>query len=414
MRSTKRRLADTQQNLLQCAGLCQRVITAGVLVDRSAPIIGLRTNRLSLGETFARAKAVATSLHGQRSLESLELCNTNDRVQNMGGQAEALPLSLVVAKLIEYTLLTRDRTAVIVLRDTVDTVVVVYADTARVLWAALLGTAPAVVNFGALAQSIWKVATYLSEQLSGTFEALLFAEAVSHSWGGNNIYPVTWVNGAGPDAMYVDGFEIQNYERSLPHLEGEAEMQRLRSENGDKPDTVSLIDGLAKRVGHKPFVDPAGKVNAGWIYHQALTAIHELTRRAHKDVALMPYIDGISGTDAADAALNAASGGHATMTMDYKQNMETWVEATLPQDKYYKQSVVAVHGVILHVGGKTHKFVTWSKDTHKSTSWLASAMTQIMREHRHLFVGIDHLHMYVTLLGFKLFLKSCLNPVIFK
>ena len=145
---------------------------------------------------------------------------------------------------------------------------------------------------------------------------LLVQTEVEHEYGGNNRVWVEFTQPSGAPTLdagdVADDLVLENWSLSLPVLERDAEIERVRAKvqadvtlsETAREATLKAINNAVERIG----LDDWGKdCDTGWIKHLASVVIHERARAAHKSLAL-------------------TSGSHAMLTLDYMQNLEVWHE----------------------------------------------------------------------------------------
>lgn len=76
-------------------------------------------------------------------------------------------------------------------------------------------------------------------------------------------------------------------------------------------------------------------------------------------------------------------------------SFHTWrSEQKEAQKTYYAKAVVAVHGAVLTVNGKTYSFISWSRDKTKDSAHLSTIVHMFMQDNRELLQDVDTLHIW--------------------
>ena len=92
--------------------------------------------------------------------------------------------------------------------------------------------------------------------------------------------------------------------------------------------------------------------------------------------------------------MSTVTSTHAMLTLDYKQNLEIWIEHKESQTTYYNKAVCVVHGAVLHVGKETRYIISWSIKKKKTAALLATIVNQFMRENKELIASVEDLHIW--------------------
>ncbi len=221
----------------------------------------------------------------------------------------------VVAALLEYQTLDRSRSGNLAMTTNTGATVF-HVGNSQLLFAVTFDGAGKreVFDLGPCSLAIDRAVSLLARQHGDEdLSAVLIVETpVEHEFGGNHRMWVEFIQPSGaPTASagdVADDLVIENFANSLPVLERDAEIARIKGKvradsalsETARTATLKSIDNAVERIG----VEDWGKDNdIGWIKHLASVVIHERARAAHRSLAM---------TKATVAVL----------TLDYMQNLE--------------------------------------------------------------------------------------------
>jgi hypothetical protein len=206
------------------------------------------------------------------SSELFKKMHVNTRAAAMGGAVTEMRVARAAEVLLEYRLLTHERTAAEVFVDSKGTVVVLHIDLEQRLHIVSLRRDGhnSIGSFGRSAQGIWKASMFIAAALEGTFEVLLLLECeADHEWGGWHEIPASFYTSNG--SAMVDRIKLDRVATALPYIEMQLQLEReiAREQEKDEGGTgrhkqvVKKLQYLQSQISDGYYTDHDGKVVPG-------------------------------------------------------------------------------------------------------------------------------------------------------